>query len=206
MPAYDDLILLSVLVKFIVPVAPFIAAFVIVLFVSVSVLSCKTTVPDSFGKLTVLSAVGSITVKVVSKLSEVVPSNVNEFVISIVDEFTVVVVPFTVKLPAMTTSFGIPIVTVPAFSTTFTSLAVPAKVKVPPNATGEVLLPSETVIVLFDNDELPIFVIVLSGPLIVLFVKVVDDEPVIIVLSTANVKLLPETVDVIPVPPKTFNV
>ena len=59
----------------------------------------------------------------------------------------------------------------PAFSTTFTSLAVPAKVKVPPKLTGDVLLPSETVIELFDNDELPIFVIVLSGPLIVLFVK-----------------------------------
>ena len=95
-PAYDDLILLSVLVKLIVPVEPSIVAFVMVLFVNVSVLSCKTTVPDSFGKLTVLSAVGSITVKVVSKSSEVVPSNVNEFVTSIVVEFTVVVVPFTV--------------------------------------------------------------------------------------------------------------
>ena len=94
----------------------------------------------------------------------------------------------------------------PAFSTTLTSLAVPAKVKVPPKLTGEVFEPSETVIELFDNDELPIFDIVLSAPLIVLFVKVVVDEPVIIVLSTANVKLLPETVDVIPVPPKTFNV
>ena len=169
-------------------------------------LSCKTTVPDSFGKLTVLSAVGSITVKVVSKLSEVVPSNVNEFVISIVDEFTVVVVPFTVKLPAITTSFGIPIVTVPAFSTTLISLAVPAKVKVSPKFTGDVLLPSETVIELFDNDELPILVIVLSGPLIVLFVKVVVDVPVIIVLSTAKVKSLPEIVEVIPVPPKILIV
>ena len=46
----------------------------------------------------------------------------------------------------------------------------------------------------------------LSGPLIVLFVKVVDDEPVIIVLSTAKVKSLPETVEVIPLPPKTLNV
>ena len=58
---------------------------------------------------------------------------------------------------------------------------MPAKVKVPPNATGEVFEPSETVIELFDNDELPILVIVLSGPFIVLFVKVVVDEPVIIV-------------------------
>ena len=46
----------------------------------------------------------------------------------------------------------------------------------------------------------------LSGPLIVLFVKVVDDEPVIIVLSTARVKSLLDKVDVIPVPPKTLNV
>ena len=43
----------------------------------------------------------------------------------------------------------------------------------------------------------------LSGPLIVLFVKVVEDEPVIIVLSMPKVKSLPEIVDVIPVPPKT---
>ena len=43
----------------------------IVLFVSATVSSCKTTVPVAFGKLTVLSAVGSITVRVVSKSSEV---------------------------------------------------------------------------------------------------------------------------------------
>ena len=36
-----------------------------------NVSSCKTTVPVAFGKLTVLSAVGSITVNVVSKSSEV---------------------------------------------------------------------------------------------------------------------------------------
>ena len=60
----------------------------------------------------------------------------------------------------------------PAFSTTLTSLAVPAKVKVPPKFTGDVLLPSETVIELFDNDELPMFDNVLSAPLIVLFVNV----------------------------------
>ena len=148
----------------------------------------------------------SITVKVVSKLSEVVPSNVNEFVISIVDEFTVVVVPFTVKLPVITTSFGNPTVTVPAFSTTSTSLAVPEKVNVPPNATGEVFEPSETVIELFANEPFAIFVIVLSGPLIVLFVKTVEDEPVIIVLSTAIVRSLPEIVEVIPVPPKILIV
>ena len=53
---------------------------------------------------------------------------------------------------------------------------MPAKVKVPPKLTGDVLLPSETVIELFVNDELPIFVNVLSAPLIVLFVSVVVEQ------------------------------
>ena len=53
--------------------------------------------------VTVLSAVGSATVRVVSKLSAVLPSNVNEFVTLIVVESTVVVVPETVKLPAIVT-------------------------------------------------------------------------------------------------------
>ena len=107
MPAKLNLILFPDEVKSKAPLVTEVAAkFVIVLsgpfivlFVNVSVVSCKTTVPVAFGKLTVLSAVGSITVKVVSKLSEVVPSNVNEFVTSIVVEFTVVVVPLTVKSP-----------------------------------------------------------------------------------------------------------
>src|SRR6056300_1021293 len=73
----------------------------IVLFVNVSVVSCKTIVPDAFGKLIVLSAVGSTTPNVVSNASAVEPSNVNELVTSIVDEFTVVVVPFTVKFPVI---------------------------------------------------------------------------------------------------------
>ena len=76
----------------------------------------------------------------------------------------------------------------------------------PPKSTGDVLLPSETVIELFVNDELPMFDIVLSAPLIVLFVKVVVDEPVIIVPSTAKVRSLPEIVEVIPVPPKILIV
>ena len=69
------------------------------------------------------------------------------------------------------------------------------------------LLPSETVIELFDNDELPILVIVLSGPLIVLFVSVVVPEAVnTTALSTARVKSLLDKVEVIPLPPKTLNV
>ena len=40
--------------------------------------------------------------------------------------------------------------------------------------TGDVLLPSETVIELFDKDEFAILVSVLSAPLIVLFVSVVE--------------------------------
>ena len=84
---------------------------------------------------------------------------------------------------------------------------MPAKVKVPPKLTGDVLLPSETVIELFDNDELPILVIVLSGPLIVLFVSVVEPEAVnTIYVSTASVKSLLDKVEVIPLPPKTLNV
>jgi len=66
---------------------------------------------------------------------------------------------------------------------------VPAKVKVPPKETGEVLEPSETVIELFANEPFAIFVIVLSGPFIVLFVSVVEPEAVnTIDVSTASVK------------------
>ena len=74
-----------------------------VLFVRVSVVSLPTNCVVAFGIVTVLSAVGSSTVKVVSKLSAVEPSNVNEFVTSIVLESIVVVVPETVKLPAIVT-------------------------------------------------------------------------------------------------------
>ena len=69
-------------------------------------------------------------------------------------EFTVVVVPLTVRSPVIVTSLGSPIVTVPAFSATVVSFAVPTKVRVPPKATGEVLEPSETVIELFANSAL----------------------------------------------------
>ena len=64
-----------------VPIAvPFNTAFVItgvvkILFVKVSTVSCNTTVPVALGKVIVLSAVGSVTVNVVSWSSAVAPSN-----------------------------------------------------------------------------------------------------------------------------------
>ena len=71
-----------------------------VLFVSVSVVSCPTKVVVAFGNDTVLSAVGSTVVKVVSKLSALDPSNTKAFCTSIVELSTVVVEPCTVRLPA----------------------------------------------------------------------------------------------------------
>ena len=47
-----------------------------VLFVNVSVESCNTTVPVAFGKVIVLSAVGFVTVRVVSCASSDDPSNI----------------------------------------------------------------------------------------------------------------------------------
>jgi len=60
-------------------------------------------VPDWFGKLIVLSAVGSTMVSVVSLLSAVAPSKTTALAASIVTVFTVVVVPATLKLPATAT-------------------------------------------------------------------------------------------------------
>jgi hypothetical protein len=51
----------------------------IVLLVNVSVVSLNTIVPEAFGKLIVLSAVGSTVVKVVSYASALAPSNTNAF-------------------------------------------------------------------------------------------------------------------------------
>ena len=50
-----------------------------VLFVSVCVVSVPTNVVVAFGIVTVLSAVGSSTVSIVSKSSAVAPSNLREF-------------------------------------------------------------------------------------------------------------------------------
>ena len=61
-------------------------------------------------------------------------------------ESTVVVVPLTVKLPAIVTSLGKPTVIVPELSDTSTSLAVPEKVIVPPKAVAVEFDPSVTVI------------------------------------------------------------
>ena len=105
-----------------------------------------------------------------------VPSSnsLSETVVFVV--LTVVVVPDTVRLPCKTRlpdisaspfisneppsnspliamSLGKPIVTVPALSATVTSFEVPAKVRVPPNATGLVFDPSDTVILEFANLE-----------------------------------------------------
>ena len=85
---------------------------------------------------------------------------------------TVVVSPDTVKSPEIVTLFGNPTVIVPELSDTSTSLVVPAKVIVPPNAVAVVFDPSETVIVELLNEELPMFDNVLSAPDIVLFVSV----------------------------------
>ena len=46
------------------------------LFVRVSVESCNTIVPPASGKNIDLSAVGSVTLKLVSKVSSVAPSNI----------------------------------------------------------------------------------------------------------------------------------
>ena len=63
------------------------------------------------------------------------------------------------------------------------------------------------VIELFANEPFAIFVIVLSGPLIVLFVSVA--VPVAVTTaegSTAKVRSLLDIVEVIPVPPRILNV
>ena len=70
--------------------------------------------------------------------------------------FTVVVVPLTVKLPAIVTSLGKPTVIVPDDSETSTSLLVPANVIVPPKAVAVEFEPSDTVIDEFANLEFAI--------------------------------------------------
>ena len=70
--------------------------------------------------------------------------------------FTVVVVPLTVKLPAIVTLSGKPTVIVPDDSETSTSLLVPANVIVPPKAVAVEFEPSDTVIDEFANLEFAI--------------------------------------------------
>ena len=63
----------------------------------------------------------------------------------------VVVVPFTTRLFAITTSFGKPTVIVPELSPTVTSFEVPLNVIVFPKDIAVELLPSATVILLAAN-------------------------------------------------------
>ena len=79
------------------PLILLIVGVVKVLFVSVCVVSVPTNVVVAFGMVTVLSAVGSATIRVVSCASAVAPSKTNLSLTSIVFEFTVVVVPDTIK-------------------------------------------------------------------------------------------------------------
>ena len=110
---------------------------------------------------------------------------------------TVVVSPDTVRFPEIVTLSGNPTVIVPELSETSTSLVVPAKVIVPPNAVAVVFDPSETVIVELLNEELPMFDNVLSAPLIVLLVSVsvpanVANEPSD--NAVLNCEVVPDTV------------
>ena len=75
----------------------------------------------------------------------------NGSLIVTVVESTVVVVPLTVKSPAIVTSLGKPTVIVPPLSATSTSLEVPENVIVPPRPVAVELEPSVTVIELFAN-------------------------------------------------------
>ena len=67
---------------------------------------------------------------------------------------------------------GRPTVTVPLLSPTSTSLEVPLKVSVPPRAMADVLLPSDTVMLLLESALFAMFDSVLFDALIVLFVSV----------------------------------
>ena len=153
------------------------------LFVNVSVVSFNTIVPVAFGIVTVLSAVGFSTVKTVSWSSEVVPSNVNEFVISIVLESitdwvpNTLKLPVTVKLPGTVTALGKLKVKVSPDWAVVIWFVVPLTVNVSPKSIAVLPESPVKVIVEFDNEPFAIFVNVLSGPLIVLFVKVVVEGP-----------------------------
>ena len=81
------------------------------MFVKVSVAPTSETVPAASGKVIVLSAVGSVTASVVSKLSAVEPSNtivglliVGEFIVGLVNvlfvNVSVVVLPTSVSVVA----------------------------------------------------------------------------------------------------------
>ena len=95
------------------------------------------------------------------------------FVSVCVAVFVVAVSLFTVSAVVIATVLGKPIVNVPEFSPTVTSPAVPWNETVSPNEAAVELPPTlAKVILLLANELFAIFVNVLSGPLIVLFVSV----------------------------------
>lgn len=85
----------------------------------------NATVPVASGRVIVLSPVNVPANKVSSLPSAALPSNITPFDVDTVSTLFVVVVPTTVKLPAITTSFGNPIVILPEECVTSISLAVP---------------------------------------------------------------------------------
>lgn len=80
--------------------------------------------------------------------------------------------PPTPKDVVICAAAGKPIVTVPLLSATSTSLDVPLKVNVPPSAMADVLLPSDTVMLLLVSELFAMFDSVLFDAFIVLFVRV----------------------------------
>ena len=148
------------------------------------------TVPVEAGNVIVTSAVlaGPINVALLvplfvpsknSILPPVVAVGVNTgsvnvlFVSVCVAVFVVAVSLFTVSPVVIATLAGKPIVNVPEFSPTVTSLAVPWNETVSPSDAAVELPPTlAKVILLLANELFAIFVNVLSGPVIVLFVSV----------------------------------
>ena len=95
------------------------------------------------------------------------------FVSVCVAVFVVAVSLFTVSAVVIDTVLGNPIVNVPEFSPTVTSPAVPWNETVSPSDAAVELPPTlAKVILLLANELFAIFVNVLSGPLIVLFVSI----------------------------------
>ena len=85
----------------------------IVLFVSVSVVALPTRVSVALGKVIVLSAVGSVTVSVVSKSSAVAPSNI--------------ILPVVVESPVIAGVANVPLLICGLVSVLFVSVSVPVK-------------------------------------------------------------------------------
>ena len=85
---------------------------------------------------------------------------------------------------------GRPTVTVPLLSETSTSLDVPLKVSVPPRATPELLLPSDTVMLLLVSELFAMFESVLFDAFMVLLVSVcVAESPTRFDVVTGSVNV-----------------